>query len=82
MLECTKKFYENLFKKHEQKTATEIQSFLSHTNIPKFSEDKAKLCDEDLTVKDLYGCLKIMQNYKFQVTMGEQKNFMRPFGLN
>ena len=82
MLECTKKIYENLFKKHEQKTATEIQGFLSHTNIPKFSEDKAKLCDEDLTIKDLYGCLKSCKTINLQVMMGEQKNFMRLFGLN
>ena len=81
MLECTKKFYENLFKKHEQKTATEIQSFLSHTNIPKFSEDKAKLCDEDLSLKDLCGCLKIMQNYKSPGNDGWTKEFYEAFWI-
>ena len=59
------------------------QKFKVFSVIPIFQNSlKIKLCDEDLTVKDLYGYLKIMQNYKFQVTMGEQKNFMRPFGLN
>ena len=38
ILQCKKQFYETLFKKHKQKTVTE--SFLSHINIPKLSEDK------------------------------------------
>ena len=41
-------------KKRKQKTAAEIKSFLSHFNIPKTSEDKSKLYEEDLTEKDLY----------------------------
>ena len=40
ILECIREFYETLFKKCKQKTATEIESFLSHLNIPKLSEDK------------------------------------------
>ena len=40
----------------------EIKSFFSHINIQKLSEDKAKLCEEDLTEKDLYNSLKSMQN--------------------
>ena len=43
---------------------TEIKSFLSHINIPKLSEDKRKLCEEDLTEKDLCDSLKSMQNDK------------------
>ena len=53
-----------LLKKCKQKTVTEIKSFLSHINIPKFSEDKAKLCEEDLTEKDLCDSLKSIQNDK------------------
>ena len=64
ILECIKEFYETLFKKREQKTVTEIKSFLSHINIPKLSEDKRKLCEEDLTEKDLCNSLKSMQNDK------------------
>ena len=41
---------------------TEIKRFLSHVNIPKLSEDKAKVYQEDLTEKDLYDSLKSMQN--------------------
>ena len=37
---------------------TEIKSFLSHINISKLSEDKAKLCEEDLAGKDLCDSLK------------------------
>ena len=62
ILECIKEFYETPFKKRKQKTATAIKSFLRHLNIPKFSEDKSKLCEEDLTEKDLYDSLKSMQN--------------------
>ena len=42
ILECLKEFYEILFKKREQKTVTEVKSFLSHIKISKLSEDKAK----------------------------------------
>ena len=64
ILECIREIYETLFKKRKQKTTAEIKSFLSHFNIPKFSEDKSKLSDEDLTEKDLYGSLQIMKNDK------------------
>ena len=47
-----------------QNPVTEIKSFLSHINIPKLSKDKAKLCDEELTERDLYGSLRSMQNDK------------------
>ena len=57
-------FYETLFKKRKQKTAVEIKSFLSYINIPKLSEDKAKLCVEDLTEKNLNDSLKGIQNEK------------------
>ena len=40
ILECIREFYESLFKKRKQKTATDIKSFLSYINIPKLSEYK------------------------------------------
>ena len=42
-----------LFKNTQKNTNKKLQQkyFLSHINIPKFSEDKAKLCEEDLTKK-------------------------------
>ena len=42
-----------IYLKNSRKTAIEIKSFLSHINILKLSEEKAKLCDKDLTKKDL-----------------------------
>ena len=47
-----------------QKYAAEIRNFLSQINISKLSEEKANLCLEDLTKKDLYNSLKTMQNDK------------------
>ena len=44
---------ETLFKKRKQKTAAEIESFLSHLNVSNHSEDKSKLSEEDSTEKDL-----------------------------
>ena len=79
ILECIKEFYETLFKKREQKTVTEIKSFLSHINIPKLSEDKRKLCEEDLTEKDLCDSLKSMQNDKSPGNDGLTKEFYETF---
>ena len=58
---------------------TEIESFLSHINIPKLSEDKAKLSEEDLTRKDLYDSLKILQSDKSPVNDGLTKKFYETF---
>ena len=44
--------------------AVEIKSFLKYLNIPKFYEDKSKVCEKDLTEKNLYNSLKSMQNSK------------------
>ena len=52
ILECMRELYETLFKRREQKTATEIKSILRHINIPNFSGNKPKLCQDDLTEKD------------------------------
>ena len=82
ILECIKEFYETLLKKHKQKSATKIESFLSHINIPKLSEDKAKLSEEDLTRKDLYDSLKILQSDKSPGNDGLTKFFTKHFGMN
>ena len=79
ILECIKEFYETLFKKREQKAVTEIKSFLSHINIPKLSEGKGKLCEEDLTEKDLCDSLKIMQSDKSPGNDGLTKEFYEAF---
>ena len=43
-----------------------MKTFFSEVYIPKLSENQAKLCEEDLTKKDLYlnNSLKSMQNDK------------------
>ena len=64
ILECIKEIYETPFKKRKQKMVVEIKSFLKYLNIPKFSEDKSKLCEKDLTEKDLYDSLKSMPSEK------------------
>ena len=56
---------ETLFKKRKQKTAAEIESFLSHLNVSNHSEDKSKLSEGDSTEKDLQNCLKSMQKEKY-----------------
>ena len=58
---------------------TEIESFLSHINIPKLSENKAKLSEEDLTRKDLCNSLKIMQNDRSPGNDGLTKKFYETF---
>ena len=58
ILEYIREFCETLFKKRKQKTAAEIKNFLRQFNIQKLPEDKSKLCEEDLTEKDLYDSLQ------------------------
>ena len=79
ILEYIREFYETLFKKSKQKTAAEIKNFLKHLNIPKLPEDKSKLCEEDLTEKDLYDPLKSMQNDKSSGNDGLTKEFYETF---
>ena len=53
----------NIFKLHKYQTFdTEIgmERFFSEVDIPKPSENQAKLCEEILTEKDLYNYLKSM----------------------
>ena len=50
-----------------------------HLNIPNLSEDKSKLCEENLTEKDLYHFLKIKQNSKPPGNDGLTKEFYETF---
>ena len=54
-------------------------NFLRHLNIPKLPKDKSKLCEEDLTEKDLYDSLKSMQKYKSPGNDGLTKEFYEIF---
>ena len=73
-----KDFYEALFKKCKQKTTAEIKGFLNFIDVRKLSEDQVKLCEEDLTKKDLYKSLKSMQNDKSPGNDGKRvlQNFL------
>ena len=70
------------FLKPNQKTVAEIKSFLSHINIPKLSEDSAKLCEENLTKKDLQDSLKCIHNNRSPGNNGLTNNFLKYFGRN
>ena len=69
-------------KKYKQKTAAQIKRFLNHINIQKLSEDKAKLCELDLSKEDFQDSLKNMQNDKSPGNDGLTKEFFnkkKPF---
>ena len=53
ILEPMREFYETLFKTREQKTKIEKKIFFSDVDIPKLSENQVKICEENLTEKDL-----------------------------
>ena len=52
----------HFLKKREQKITAE--DFLNVIDVQKLSENQVKLCEEDLTKKDLYKSLRSMQNAK------------------
>ena len=79
ILNHIKDFCEAPFKKREQQNTTEIKDFLNVINVPKLSEDQAKLCEEDLTGKDLYNSLRSMQNDKSPGNDGLTKEFYETF---
>ena len=56
-----------------------IKIFLRHLNIPKLSEDKSKLCEEDLTEKGLYNSQKSMRNNKSPGNDDLTKEFYETF---
>ena len=72
-------FYKALFKKRKQETTDEIKDFLNVIDVPKLSEDQVKLCEEDLTEKDLYKSLRSMQNDKSPGNDGLTKEFYETF---
>ena len=72
-------FYKALFKKRKQETTDEIKDFLNVIDVPKLSEDQVKLCEEDLTEKDLYKSLRSMQNDKSPRNHGLTKEFYETF---
>ena len=51
--EHIREFFETLFKTREQKTEMEMENFFSDVDIPKLSENQAKLCEENSTEKHL-----------------------------
>ena len=75
ILEHIREFYETLFKTQEQKTAIEMETFFSGVDIPKLSKNQSKLCEENVTEKDLYNSLKSMQSDKSPGNDGSAKEF-------
>ena len=75
ILEQIREFYETLFKTQEQKTAIEMETFFSGVDIPKLSKNQSKLCEENVTEKDLYNSLKSMQSDKSPGNDGSAKEF-------
>ena len=77
ILNHIKDFYETLFKKREQKATAKKKDFLNVIDVLKISEDQVKLCEEDLTKKDLYKSLRSMQNDKSPSNDGLTKEFYK-----
>ena len=73
------RFYEALFRKGWQKTTAKIKNFLNAVDVPKLSDDQAKLYEEDLTKKDLYKSLRSMQNDKSPGNDGLTQKFYKTF---
>ena len=79
ILEHIKEFYETLFKTWQQKTEIEMENFFRDVNVPKLSENQPKLCEENLTKKDLHNSLKSMQSDKSPGYDGLTKKFYETF---
>ena len=60
----------------------EIKDFLNALDVPNLSEGHVKLCEKDLTEKDLYKPLRSMQNDKSPGNDGLTKEFMKRFWTN
>ena len=58
ILEHIGEFYETLFKTWEQKTTMEMETFFSDADIPKLSENQAKLCEEK------FNCRRFIQFFE------------------
>ena len=84
ILEHIREFYETLFKTREQKTKIEMENFLSDVDIPKLSKiqnlkNQIRLCEENVTERDLYNSLKSMQSDKSPGNDGLTKEFYETF---
>ena len=79
VLEHIREFYEALFKTRKQKSKTEVEIFFSDVDIPKFSENQVKFCEENLAKKYLYNSLKSMQSDIFPGNDGFTKEFYQTF---
>ena len=62
----------------QTKNYSRNKRFLNFIDVQKLSEDQIKLCEEDLTKKDLYKSLKSMQNDKSPGNDGKRvlQNFL------
>ena len=56
-----------------------MEKFFSDVDIPKLSENQVKLCEENLTEKDLHNSLKSMQSDKSKGNDGLTKEFYKAF---
>ena len=65
----------HFLKNEKKKTTTKIKDFSNVMDISKLFEYQVKLCEEDLTEKDLYKSLKSMQNGKSPENDGLTKEF-------
>ena len=76
----TSENFTKLFSKHgNKKLRQKWKIFFSDVNIPKLSENQVKLCEENLTEKDLYNSLKSMQSDKSPGNDGLTKEFYETF---
>ena len=82
ILNNIKDFMKHYFKNENKKTMAKIKDFLNSLDVPNLSEDQVKLCEKDLTKKDLYKPLRSMQNDKSPGNAGLTKEFMKRFGTN
>ena len=58
-----------------------MEKFFSDVDIPKLSENQAKLCEENLTKKDLYNSFKSMQSNKSPCNDGLTKEFYETYWI-
>ena len=56
-----------------------METFFSGVDIPKLSKNQSKLCEENVTEKDLYNSLKSMQSDKSPGNDGSAKEFYDTF---
>ena len=79
ILQHIRELCETLFKIREQKTEIEMENFLTEVSIQKLFENQEKLCEENLTEKDLCNSLKSMQSNNSPGNDGLTKEFYETF---